>query len=266
MPSKAAAELRELTDDQLVERAESAKEELFNLRFQLATGQLDNPMRIKDVRHEVARILTVLRERHLAEDTLVVITGDHGQAFGAPHPNYFHSGNVYDEDVRVPFVLWSPGLFKEGRWSDAVGAHVDRADLRVGPHPVGGQRLRDERHRPARAPWRGPAAASACRGSHGRSATPAAGSFQQASSAATSGGLLILTKDAQRFLRGAVGKAEEDSVLQRLVRHRLPRRRDEDVGVPVRIVRADLPRGDAAWSAGRRDQGRRRARRRHSRV
>ena len=51
MPSKAAAELRELTDDQLVERAESAKEELFNLRFQLATGQLDNPMRIKDVRH-----------------------------------------------------------------------------------------------------------------------------------------------------------------------------------------------------------------------
>ena len=63
MPSKAAAELRELTDDQLVERAESAKEELFNLRFQLATGQLDNPMRIKDVRHEIARILTIVTER-----------------------------------------------------------------------------------------------------------------------------------------------------------------------------------------------------------
>jgi large subunit ribosomal protein L29 len=63
MPSKAAAELRELTDDQLVERAESAKEELFNLRFQLATGQLDNPMRIKDVRHEIARILTIESER-----------------------------------------------------------------------------------------------------------------------------------------------------------------------------------------------------------
>ena len=63
MPGKAAAELRELTDDQLVERAESAKEELFNLRFQLATGQLDNPMRIKDVRHEIARILTIVTER-----------------------------------------------------------------------------------------------------------------------------------------------------------------------------------------------------------
>jgi large subunit ribosomal protein L29 len=57
------AELRELSDDQLIERLESNKEELFNLRFQLATGQLDNPMRIKDVRHDVSRILTVLRER-----------------------------------------------------------------------------------------------------------------------------------------------------------------------------------------------------------
>ena len=59
------AEIRELADDQLIERPELHKEELFNLRFQLATGQLDNPMRIKAVRHDVARILTVLRERHL---------------------------------------------------------------------------------------------------------------------------------------------------------------------------------------------------------
>jgi large subunit ribosomal protein L29 len=61
------AELRELPDDQLIERLESNKEELFNLRFQLATGQLDNPMRIKAVRHDVARILTVLRERHVEQ-------------------------------------------------------------------------------------------------------------------------------------------------------------------------------------------------------
>jgi len=58
-------ELRELGDAELLERVESLKEELFNLRFQLATGQLDNPMRIKQVRHEIARILTVLREREL---------------------------------------------------------------------------------------------------------------------------------------------------------------------------------------------------------
>jgi large subunit ribosomal protein L29 len=61
-------EIRDLPDDALIERLESLKEELFNLRFQLATGQLDNPMRIKDVRHEVARILTVLRERHLERE------------------------------------------------------------------------------------------------------------------------------------------------------------------------------------------------------
>jgi large subunit ribosomal protein L29 len=64
MPSK-ADELRELPDDELTARIESAKEELFNLRFQLATGQLDNPTRIKEVRHEVARVATVLREREI---------------------------------------------------------------------------------------------------------------------------------------------------------------------------------------------------------
>jgi large subunit ribosomal protein L29 len=65
MPSKAAAELRELTDEQLIERADSAKEELFNLRFQLATGQLDNSSSIKKVRHEIARIATVMRQRDI---------------------------------------------------------------------------------------------------------------------------------------------------------------------------------------------------------
>jgi large subunit ribosomal protein L29 len=62
-----AVELRELPEAELRSRLESAKEELFNLRFQLATGQLDNAMRIKEVRHEVARILTVLRQRELEE-------------------------------------------------------------------------------------------------------------------------------------------------------------------------------------------------------
>jgi large subunit ribosomal protein L29 len=59
-------ELRDLPDDELAARLDSAKEELFNLRFQLATGQLDNPMRIKDVRHDIARIMTVLTERELS--------------------------------------------------------------------------------------------------------------------------------------------------------------------------------------------------------
>jgi large subunit ribosomal protein L29 len=61
-------ELRDLGDEELFERLESSKEELFNLRFQLATGQLDNPMRIKDVRRDVARILTILREREIERE------------------------------------------------------------------------------------------------------------------------------------------------------------------------------------------------------
>jgi large subunit ribosomal protein L29 len=63
-----ALELRELPDDELLSRLEGQKEELFNLRFQMATGQLDNPMRIKDVRHDIARILTVLRSRQTEEE------------------------------------------------------------------------------------------------------------------------------------------------------------------------------------------------------
>jgi len=64
MPSR-AVELRELPDDDLYVRIESAKEELFNLRFQLATGQLDNTARLKELRHDVARLATVLREREI---------------------------------------------------------------------------------------------------------------------------------------------------------------------------------------------------------
>lgn len=60
-----AAELRELTDEELVLRVRESKEELFNLRFQMATGQLDNNRRLRTVRHDIARIYTVMREREL---------------------------------------------------------------------------------------------------------------------------------------------------------------------------------------------------------
>ena len=75
MATSKAAELRELPDDELVTRMEAGKEELFNLRFQLATGQLDNPARMKQVRHDVARIATVLREREI-EQELDAIAGE----------------------------------------------------------------------------------------------------------------------------------------------------------------------------------------------
>jgi large subunit ribosomal protein L29 len=64
--TKAAAELRELNDTELEHRLGEAKEELFNLRFQNATGQLDNIARIPQVRREVARIETLLREREIS--------------------------------------------------------------------------------------------------------------------------------------------------------------------------------------------------------
>jgi large subunit ribosomal protein L29 len=64
MASK-AAELRELNDTELEHRLGEAKEELFNLRFQNATGQLDTLARIPQVRREVARIETLLREREI---------------------------------------------------------------------------------------------------------------------------------------------------------------------------------------------------------
>jgi len=57
--------LRELTDQELVKKMNDAKDELFRLRFQLATGQLDNAMRIKDVRRNIARVKTVIREREI---------------------------------------------------------------------------------------------------------------------------------------------------------------------------------------------------------
>jgi large subunit ribosomal protein L29 len=61
-----AAELRELNDTELEHRLGEAKEELFNLRFQNATGQLDNIARLPQVRRDVARIETLLREREIA--------------------------------------------------------------------------------------------------------------------------------------------------------------------------------------------------------
>ena len=60
-----AGELRELTDEDLITKLRESKEELFNLRFQMATGQLANTHRLRTVRQEIARTHTVLREREL---------------------------------------------------------------------------------------------------------------------------------------------------------------------------------------------------------
>ncbi|UDM32371.1 50S ribosomal protein L29 [Lentilactobacillus laojiaonis] len=62
-----AKEINELTTDQMIEKEDSYKKELFNLRFQLATGQLENTARLKQVRKNIARIKTALRQKELSK-------------------------------------------------------------------------------------------------------------------------------------------------------------------------------------------------------
>jgi len=61
-----AKDLQDINDGDLIEALKDSKEELFNLRFQLVTGQLDNYSRIKEVKKEVARAMTELRAREIA--------------------------------------------------------------------------------------------------------------------------------------------------------------------------------------------------------
>ncbi len=63
-----ARELREYSYEELLQRLKEAKEELFNLRFQAATGQLDNTSRIVETKRDIARICTVIREQELSEE------------------------------------------------------------------------------------------------------------------------------------------------------------------------------------------------------
>ncbi|MCL2766187.1 MAG: 50S ribosomal protein L29 [Peptococcaceae bacterium] len=58
-------DIRELSDAELNKKLGDSKDELFKLRFQMATGQLDNPMKLQEVRRGIARVKTVIREREL---------------------------------------------------------------------------------------------------------------------------------------------------------------------------------------------------------
>ncbi len=74
-----ASEIRELTDVELIEALEEAREEKFNLRFQLATNQLDNTARITEVKKDIARILTVIRERELTGSAVATDAAETGK-------------------------------------------------------------------------------------------------------------------------------------------------------------------------------------------
>ena len=59
-----ASEIRDMSLEEMTEKLQALKEELFNLRFQHAINQLDNPHKITDVKHDIARVMTVLREKN----------------------------------------------------------------------------------------------------------------------------------------------------------------------------------------------------------
>jgi len=74
---------------------------------------------------QLGRLFLALRERGLDDETLVVLVGDHGEAFGDPHEAYGHGTALYEENVHVPMMLWSPRLFPNGGRSPVIASHVD---------------------------------------------------------------------------------------------------------------------------------------------
>jgi arylsulfatase A-like enzyme len=80
---------------------------------------------VREADRQLGRLFDELRRRGLAENTIVVVTGDHGEGFGLPHDIYGHGGRVFDEIVKVPLVIWNPRLFSSGRRADTIGGHID---------------------------------------------------------------------------------------------------------------------------------------------
>jgi arylsulfatase A-like enzyme len=76
---------------------------------------------------QLGRLFDAVRRAGLEDDTIIVVTGDHGQAFGYPHDTYGHGRTVYEEDVRVPLFFWYPRLYRDGARASSVGSHVDLA-------------------------------------------------------------------------------------------------------------------------------------------
>lgn len=64
-------DIREMKGEELVEKLKNAREELFNLRFQHATGQLDNPLKLRQLRRKIAKILTIQHEQQLEQQEKV---------------------------------------------------------------------------------------------------------------------------------------------------------------------------------------------------
>jgi arylsulfatase A-like enzyme len=75
----------------------------------------------------LGRLFDALRQLKLDQDTVVIVAGDHGQAFGYPHDTYIQGRTMYEEDVHVPLLVWYPRLYKTAARTRTVGSHVDLA-------------------------------------------------------------------------------------------------------------------------------------------
>ena len=113
--------------------------------------------RYLNVLHEtdrhLERLFDTIRRAGLEQDTLIVVTGDHGQAFGDPHDSYMQGRTVYEEDVNVPLLLWYPRRYK------AAGAIGDDRQ----PHRSGADHRRSRRASRPRPTGRGAACSTAGR-------------------------------------------------------------------------------------------------------
>ncbi len=76
---------------------------------------------------QLERLFEAVRRHQLADDTLIVVVGDHGQAFGFPHNSYMQGRTAYEEDVRVPLLFWLPRDYRTATRSPTVGGQVDLA-------------------------------------------------------------------------------------------------------------------------------------------
>jgi large subunit ribosomal protein L29 len=115
-----ASDLGLLDGDELAARLGDSRRELFNLRFQLATGQLDNPARMGQVRHDVARILTVLREREILE-----AEGAYVQPTTEQHESALANLAAEDAAVAAKAAARAAAAEAEGDGHDHDHDHVD---------------------------------------------------------------------------------------------------------------------------------------------
>jgi arylsulfatase A-like enzyme len=77
--------------------------------------------------HHLGRLFDTVRRLKLEKDTLIVVIGDHGQAFGYPHNTYIQGRTMYEEDVHVPLMFWLPRRYQMAARSRTVGSQVDLA-------------------------------------------------------------------------------------------------------------------------------------------